>query len=56
MPLDIFSALPSPAAEKTIRNTVYLTEEMIEWVGEIGKPMKEVQPKVRWLLSYESLL
>jgi hypothetical protein len=46
MPTDIFSPLPSTVAMKTVRSTVYLTDEMIEWLGDIGKPMKSPQAKV----------
>jgi hypothetical protein len=31
---------------KTVRSTEYLTEEMIGWLGDIGKPMKSPQVKV----------
>ncbi|PVF91902.1 hypothetical protein CPB86DRAFT_777592 [Serendipita vermifera] len=47
MPSDLFSPLSSPEAVKKIRSTVYLTDEMIGYLGEIGKPLKAVQTKTK---------
>jgi hypothetical protein len=46
MPKDIFSPLPTAAAAKEVRSTVYLTDEKIGWIGEMGKNMKSPQAKV----------
>ncbi|KAG8829342.1 hypothetical protein FRC17_006732 [Serendipita sp. 399] len=46
MPVDIFSPLP-PEAAKEIRKTVYLTEEMVEWIVDEEKARKLAQPKTR---------
>jgi len=45
MPGDIFSSLPTAAAIKEVRTTVYLTDEKISWLGEMGKAVKSPQPK-----------
>jgi sister-chromatid-cohesion protein PDS5 len=45
MPKDIMRPL-SPEAAKRVRSKVYLTEEMIEVLGEVGKNPKSIQPKV----------
>ncbi|KAG8757054.1 hypothetical protein FRC14_002423 [Serendipita sp. 396] len=46
MPMDIFKSLP-PETVKEIRKTVYLTDEMIEWIIEMEKARKSAQPKAR---------
>lgn len=47
MPNDIFSPLPTAAALKEVRSTVYLTDEKIGWLGELGKAVRSPQAKVR---------
>ena len=49
MPADILSPLPPDVAKK-VRTTVYLTDEMVGWLGEVGKSLKPVPAKV-WLTS-----
>ena len=56
MPKDIFSPLPTAAAAKEVRSTVYLTDEKIGWIGEMGKAMKSPQAKVCTTHLYEALL
>jgi hypothetical protein len=46
MPNDLFSPLSSSETAKKVRSTVYLTDEMIGYLGEIGKPSKSPQAKV----------
>jgi hypothetical protein len=56
MPKDIFSPLPTAAAAKEVRSTVYLTDEKIGWIGEMGKAMKSPQAKVNTTYFCERLL
>jgi hypothetical protein len=56
MPKDIFSPLPTAAAAKEVRSTVYLTDEKIGWIGEMGKTVKSPQAKVCTEYLCETLL
>lgn len=45
-PKDIMRPL-SPEVQKRVRSKVYLTEDMVAVLGEVGKPLKPAQTKVR---------
>lgn len=53
LPVDIFRPLPNAEAVKKIVKTVYLPDETITWLAEIGKPNIKTSASSRSLLPKE---